>query len=112
MADQNRFDEVAPTSSPPNLLEPEAPQQDFSKNTILVLLVLTIFVSAFGTWIVLNATNNVSYQQPAAMEQQSAPPSGELRVKIADRDTVAAAYAPKEPVKDSATGLVVIKINS
>jgi hypothetical protein len=45
--------------SPPLIPAQPLPSQDAGdvpKNTILVLLVLTIFVSAFGTWVILRAT--------------------------------------------------------
>jgi len=53
---------VSPEATP--VSQPQIPSQplpspdfgDVPKNTILVLLVLTIFVSAFGTWVILRAT--------------------------------------------------------
>ncbi|MEK6967816.1 MAG: hypothetical protein AABX51_04250 [Nanoarchaeota archaeon] len=58
--ERDPLEDLSSGSIPPNLIEPE-PQEDISKNAILMLLVLTIFVSAAGTWIVLRATDNIQY---------------------------------------------------
>ncbi len=113
MADQTSYNiDDQPLSPPPNLLETAPPAQDFSKNTILVLLVLTIFVSAFGTWIVLNATSNTSYQQQPVFGESVSPPVGEARVAITDRATVEKSYASRGAEPSSAVGMAVVKIQS
>jgi len=82
---------------PPNLLEEEPKESsgDISKNAILVLLVLTIFVSAAGTWIVLKATENIKLSPQL---QPSSPSTGQVVVQI------------NTPAKTSGTGYATVNI--
>ena len=82
---------------PPNLLEEEPKESsgDISKNAILVLLVLTIFFSAAGTWIVLKATENIKLSPQL---QPSSPSTGQVVVQI------------NTPAKTSGTGYATVNI--
>ena len=70
--------------------------EDISKNTLLVLVVLTIIVSLLGTWTVINEATKVR-AQPAG-------PAADATTGKVSGDVL----PPPEPV--SATGQVVIAI--
>ncbi|MEM0230984.1 MAG: hypothetical protein QXW00_02915 [Candidatus Woesearchaeota archaeon] len=64
---------------------------EVSKNTVAVLLVLTIIVSILGTWTILSATNTQKQSaQPAPTTSKisltvikpSQPPSGQARISL------------------------------
>lgn len=81
---------------PPNLIEPEQ-KEGISKNAILLLLVLTIFVSAAGTWMVLKATANLS---PTNSIQQGSPSTvGQATVNIVKQNGPSTGYATIQIVK-------------
>jgi len=86
---------------PPNL-DPSG--GDVSKNAILVLLVLTLFVSAFGTWVVLKATENVGVAPTTVQAAPKTTGTGEIRVDIIRPED------KKGPAKGSATGLITLSI--
>ncbi|MFP4524389.1 MAG: hypothetical protein ACLFO2_03715 [Candidatus Woesearchaeota archaeon] len=71
--------------------------EDISKNTLLVLVVLTIVVSLLGTWTVINEASKVR----VADEQADDNPSTTGKVSLSVKE------AP-EPV--GATGQVVLNI--
>lgn len=70
--------------------------EDISKNTLLVLVVLTIIVSLLGTWTVINEATKVQ-GQPVGQTVDST--TGKVSVDV---------IAPVEPV--TTTGQVVINI--
>ncbi len=86
----------APEQGMPPNLSSEDSQTDISKGTIMMLLVLTIFVSAFGTWMVLKATDNVLINSESSTSAQT---TGHVDVSILAsneqpvQQSVAAGYA-------------------
>ena len=57
--------------------------EDISKKTIMVLVALTIIVSALGTLTVLDSVNNANIQTvPAVQEEGSTEASGLVTLKI------------------------------
>jgi cytochrome oxidase assembly protein ShyY1 len=74
--------------------------EDLSKNTLVVLVVLTVIVSLLGTWTVINEANKVRTTAPA----QSTVTAAEVSLEIAP-----AAHAPA-PVQ--ATGEVTLTIRT
>ncbi|MBN1275748.1 hypothetical protein JXA12_05685 [Candidatus Woesearchaeota archaeon] len=72
--------------------------EDISKNTLLILVVLTIIVSLLGTWTVINEAGKVRADAaPAVVGEAST--TGKVAIDVA---------APPEPV--SSTGRVVLNI--
>ena len=55
---------------------------DIAKNAILVLLILTIILSAISTWVVLDALNNVKQQYLLSARTQSTVSHGQINVGI------------------------------
>ncbi len=57
---------------------------DSSKNTLAVVLMVIIFVSMLGTWIVLSAIDNVQLQpgQTIKVIQQGPPATGMVSLDI------------------------------
>ncbi len=71
--------------------------EDISKKTIIVLVMLTIIVSALGTLTVLDSVNNAHIKSvPAVHESATTETSGFVSLKI------------KEPVK--VTGNVILNL--
>ena len=66
--------------------------ENISKNTIIILVVLTVIISLLGTWTVINEVNNVKTTAPT---QSSS--SGQIKLTI---------NTPPEPVQT--TGQVVL----
>ena len=63
--------------------------EDISKNTLLVLVVLTIIISLLGTWTVISETNNINgIRAPASYDSSSANAVGKLSVNIAQQEPV------------------------
>ncbi|MBC8500799.1 MAG: hypothetical protein ISS25_01970 [Nanoarchaeota archaeon] len=61
-------------------------KEDISKNTILVLVVLTVVISLLGTWTVINEVNNIKVTSPeVSREAQS---SGKIMLTINPPDEV------------------------
>lgn len=71
--------------------------EDISKNTLLVLVVLTIIVSLLGTWTVIHEATNVPVQNVPVQTEDAA--TGKVSVDI---------VAPPKPV--AATGKVIFTI--
>ena len=71
--------------------------EDISKNTLLVLVVLTIVVSLLGTWTVINEASKVRVAEGMADDNPSS--TGKVSISVKE--------AP-EPV--GATGQVVLNI--
>ena len=71
---------------------------DISKNTIIVLVILTVVISLIGTWVVIDEVNSV--QTPGA-EGDSNKGSGTGQIKLTIDQ-------PPNPIEVSATGQVVL----
>lgn len=71
---------------------------DFSKTTIVVLVILTLLISTLSTWVLLGEVSNVKISQKVPASS-----SGEVRINI----------LPAEQPKTTtgATGQVVLKLN-
>ena len=69
--------------------------EDISKNTLLVLVVLTIVVSLLGTWTVINEASRVRVADDPVDEER--PTTGKVSISVAE---------PPEPV----VGHVVLNI--
>lgn len=54
--------------------------EDISKNTIIVLVVLTVVISLLGTWTVINEVNKVKIASPHVFNQAGA--SGQIKLNI------------------------------
>ncbi len=72
--------------------------EDISKNTLLVLVVLTIIISLLGTFTVINEAVKVGSYDSEPLEKEGVT-TGEVRINI---------VGPPEPV--GATGQVTLKI--
>lgn len=59
---------------------------DIAKNTILVLLIFTIVLSAISTWIVLDALNNVKQSYLWSAKNQPGVTQGRISVGIMNPD--------------------------
>ena len=68
--------------------------EDISKNTIIILVILTVVISLLGTWTVLNEVNKIKFTSPE-VERESLS-SGKIILTI----------DPPEEIK--ATGQVVL----
>ena len=63
--------------------------EDISKKTIMVLVVLTIIVSALGTLTVLDSVSNVNVRSvPAVQEDANTEASGLVTLKISEPSEV------------------------
>ncbi|MBD3209646.1 hypothetical protein GF367_04495 [Candidatus Woesearchaeota archaeon] len=73
-------------------------EEDISKNTLLVLVVLTIIISLLGTWTVISETVKVQNERAPTTEEQET--TGRVSIDV----------APPPPAPVGATGQVTIKI--
>jgi len=107
---------IQPVSQPTMpVSQPQVPAQassapesgDVPKNTILVLLVLTIFVSAFGTWVILRATEQGLPQiQVQTLKELPSISSGTGIISV----TIGPVSKPAPPKPSSASGYVTLNI--
>lgn len=70
------------------------PDDDISRSTIVILVLLTLLISVIGTWTVLSQINAA----PAAQESSSTS-SGKVRFALTE-----------DPATDQSTGKVVFKL--
>lgn len=78
-------------------------QEDLSKNTIIVLVMLTLIISILGTWTVLNEVNGI--RLTSSQTKDSGPASANVQLNI---------LSPEEYARQgtgAATGRVVFNIN-
>lgn len=110
--ESNTPEQAVPQQTTP-ISQPELPPQqesssDISKNTILMLLVLTVFVSAFGTWTILKATEQglpqIQIQTLEEVPKGTTTQSGIVAVSIGPKPQP----IPPKPV--TATGYVTLNI--
>ena len=73
-------------------------KEDISKNTLLVLVVLTIIISLLGTWTVISEASKVRTGEITPINDQTST-SGKVSINI---------YQPEQPV--GATGQVTLNI--
>lgn len=74
-------------------------EEDISRNTIMILVVLTLVISMLGTLSVMSAVNNVNYRGTSST---SSPTQGEVSLTVVD--------GPQQSGPSSATGQVVLEI--
>jgi len=101
--------EATPVSQPqlPSQASPAPESWDVPKNTILVLLVLTIFVSAFGTWVILRATEQGLPQiQIQTLKEVPGVSTGEGFISV----TIGPKPEPPAPKVSTATGYITLSI--
>ena len=87
----------------PTPVSPPAENNDISKTTITVLVLLTLMISVIGTWTVLNELSNV---KPV---QQSSAATGKVELTILPNGNAnAIANSPQQT--SAATGQVALEI--
>lgn len=82
---------------------------DVAKNTILVLLVLTIVLSAISTWIVLDALNNVKDGYLYAVNNQPGITEGQINLGIMPNPDLATESSPPKTEKGAEVTISILK---
>lgn len=72
--------------------------EDISRNTLFVLVILTLLISVLGTWTVISQINAV----PSTHQATSQSGSGEVSFSLAP---------PPPPATDGATGRVAFQLS-
>ena len=71
--------------------------EDISKNTIIILVILTVVISVLGTWTVLNEVNNIKVVSSGQPDSGESHTSGKVTLTVT------------EPPVNDATGKVILE---